>query len=87
MRSAQEKQKDMQELELLRQKELAEKRSRTLLRGARWENVIILGMGHDDGLVYVSVAAFFFFFCCWFFYIYLISSHDLKGHESLNILI
>uniref|UniRef100_A0A671N5S9 Timeless circadian clock n=1 Tax=Sinocyclocheilus anshuiensis TaxID=1608454 RepID=A0A671N5S9_9TELE len=35
MRSAQEKQKDMQELELLRQKELAEKRSRTLLRGAR----------------------------------------------------
>ncbi|KAL1265399.1 hypothetical protein QQF64_003426, partial [Cirrhinus molitorella] len=35
MRSAQEKQKDMQELELLRQKELAEKRSRTLMRGAR----------------------------------------------------
>ncbi|XP_073681630.1 protein timeless homolog [Garra rufa] len=35
MRSAQEKQKDMQELELLRQKELAEKHSRTLLRGAR----------------------------------------------------
>lgn len=35
MRSAQEKQKDMQELELLRQKELAEKRSRTLLRGTR----------------------------------------------------
>ncbi|XP_026077819.1 protein timeless homolog [Carassius auratus] len=35
MRSAQEKQKDVQELELLRQKELAEKRSRTLLRGAR----------------------------------------------------
>ncbi|KAG1931105.1 protein timeless homolog [Pimephales promelas] len=35
MRSAQEKQKDMQELELLRQKELAEKRSRTLLRGSR----------------------------------------------------
>ncbi|XP_051768589.1 protein timeless homolog [Ctenopharyngodon idella] len=34
-RSAQEKQKDMQELELLRQKELAEKRSRTLLRGTR----------------------------------------------------
>nr|VAX52545.1 Timeless circadian clock [Squalius carolitertii]VAX52547.1 Timeless circadian clock [Squalius pyrenaicus] len=35
MRPAQEKQKDMQELELLRQKELAEKRSRTLLRGTR----------------------------------------------------
>ncbi|XP_067287598.1 protein timeless homolog [Pseudorasbora parva] len=35
MRSAQEKQKDMQELELLRQKELAEKRSRTLMRGTR----------------------------------------------------
>lgn len=35
MRSAQEKQKDMQELELLRHKELAEKRSRTLLRGTR----------------------------------------------------
>lgn len=35
MRSAQEKQKDMQELELLRQKETAEKRSRTLMRGTR----------------------------------------------------
>ncbi|TRY66434.1 hypothetical protein DNTS_029844 [Danionella cerebrum] len=35
IRSAQEKQKDSEELELLRQKELAEKRSRTLTRGTR----------------------------------------------------
>lgn len=34
-RSVQEKQNDAQELELLRQKEQAEKRSRTLQRGTR----------------------------------------------------
>lgn len=34
-RSAQEKQRDAQELEALRQKEQAEKRSRTLQRGTR----------------------------------------------------